>query len=96
MTYNYIQKNIEQIKKYNTEFFSEPLKNEYYKNFEEFQNFCLKFTIIIDKFDSKSQILTMILFYLYLDSKYSQLYTYHNIRAIQLFFIQKIRISQTI
>jgi len=89
MTYNYFQKNIEQIKKYNTESFSEPVKNEYYKNFEEFQNFCLKFEIIIDKFDSKSQILTMILFYLYLDSKYSKMYTYYNIRVIQLFFYTK-------
>ena len=37
MTYNYIDKNIKQIKEH-TKFFIEPLKNEYYnKNFKIFQ-----------------------------------------------------------
>ena len=88
MTYKYITKNIEQIKKY-TKFLVEPLKNEYYKNSKNFQNFCEKFLINIDKFNSKSQILIMILFYLHLDSNNTQniqAYAYHNIRFIQLFF----------
>ena len=92
MTYSYINKNINQIKKH-TKFFIEPLKNEYYnKNFKIFQKFCEQFIIDIDKFDTKFQILTMILFYLYFDTNNTQVNAFNNIRSIQLFIIHKKKI----
>ena len=57
---------------------------KYYIKFNLFDNFCNIFKIEIDFFDLKSQLCTMILFYLYLSINHcSELYEHiHDIQAI--------------
>ena len=80
---NFFKKNIAAIQAYN-EKIKQKEKLKYYKKFDLFKNFCNIFKIEIDNFDLKSQLCTMILFYLYLSNSHcSELYEHiHDIQAI--------------
>ena len=80
---NFLKKNIAAIQAYN-EKIKQKEKLKYYKKFDLFKNFCNIFKIEIDNFDLKSQLCTMILFYLYLSNSHcSELYEHiHDIQAI--------------